>query len=158
MEQVTDKVITELEALVATTSAYGGISDFITIDVIYFGDPGIIPAVNYPCFVVQPMRDTPLRETTGYEVRELELLVQLLIDARTFFDADVDEANGDRVLVQAMEKVRAWFRRIDTRNLDGLAQTVKVTSAEYMVQQRDTVIAKSAQVTLVVHRNFPRVL
>jgi len=158
MEAVVDKVISELTTLKDTTSADGGCSDILTIEAVYFGDPGVIPVTSYPCFLVQPLRDRPDKETTGYEVRDLEVLITLLIDAREFFDTTPVEATGDRQMVQVIERVRQWFRRDSNRSLDGLAgvREVKVTAAEYNVQVRGGVVAKAATATLLVNKQRSR--
>lgn len=154
MEALIDKIVSELNEFATTGSAGGGCADDLTIEAVYFGDPGVIPVNSYPCFLVQPTRDIPQSETTGYEVRDSEVMVTLLIDAREFFDATPLEATGDRAMVQVIEKARQWFRRKSNRSLDGLSgvREVKVTSAEYNVQVRGAVIAKAAQVTLLINQ------
>jgi len=158
MEDVVNSIVTELELFKDTASAAGGCSDILTIEAVYWGDPGVIPVNSYPCFTVQPVRDLPDIETTGYEVRDLEVLVTLLIDSRAFWDATVLEATGDRVMVQVMEKVRNWFRTDHNRSLSGLGGTreVRASATDYMVQVRGSVIAKSAQVTLTVNKQRQR--
>lgn len=158
MEQVTDKLIAELTLFKDADAVDGGCADIMTIEAVYFGDPGVIPVNSYPCFTVQPVQDTPQEETTGYEVRDLTVLITLLIDAREYFNADALEANGDRKLVQTMGNLRAWLRRTANRRMDGLAgvREVKVTSTEYLVQVRDSVVAKSAQVSVTVNRQYAR--
>lgn len=151
MEAVVDKIVDELR--VFKDDDTDGSADIMTVEAVYWGDPGVMPVNSYPCFTVQPVRDVPDIETTGYEVRNLEIMISLLIDAREFFDATPDEASGDRQMVQVMERVRNWFRRDSNRSLDGLAgvREVKATAAEYNVQVRGGVIAKAAQVTLLVN-------
>jgi hypothetical protein len=158
MEDVVDAIVSDLETLVATSSPYGGVSDIMTVEAVYFGDPLTLPVNSYPCFIVQPVKDSPDKETTGYEVRDLQILVTLLADAREFFDATPLEATGDRKLVQVMERVRNWFRRDSRRSLNGLegVREVRATTAEYNVQVRGGVIAKSAQVTLLVNQQRSR--
>jgi len=158
MEEVVDVIVSELTSLKDTTSANGGCSDIMTIEAVYWGDPGIIPVNSYPCFTVQPVRDLPDIETTGYEVRDLEVLITLLIDSREYWDATVLEATGDRQLVQVMEKVRNWFRTDTNRSLGGLMGTreVRASTTDYMVQVRGSVLAKSAQVTLTVNKQRQR--
>lgn len=158
MENVVDAIVAELELLRSTPSDQGGCSDIIEVVAVYWGDPGIIPVNSYPAFTVQPVRDTPDIETTGYEVRDFEILVTLLIDSRDYFDATVLEATGDRRLVQVMKKVRNWFRTDHNRSLRGLEGTREVTATQtdYMVQVRGSVIAKSAQVTLTVNQQRQR--
>lgn len=154
MEAVVNKIVAELTTITTTAESGGGVADILTIEAVYFGDPGVIPVNSYPCFLVQPIRDTPDIETTAYEVRNLEILITVLIDARAYFEAIPLEASGDRQLVRVVEKVRNWFRRDSKRSLDGLegVREVEATAAEYNIQVRGGVIAKAAQVTLVVNQ------
>lgn len=158
MEEVTDKLVAELTLFKDATSEDGGCSDILTIEAVYFGDPGVIPVNSYPCFTVQPEQDVPVSETTGYEVRDLRLLITLLIDAREFFDASVLEATGDRQIVKTMGLMRKWLRRTANRQLDGLegVREVQIASTDYLVQVRDDVIAKSAQTNVTVNRQYRR--
>lgn len=158
MEHVVDAIVGELETFKDTDSTLGGCADILTIEAVYWGDPGVIPVNSYPAFLVQPVRDLPDIETTGYEVRDLEVLISLVIDARQYWDASTLEATGDRQMVKVMEKVRNWFRTDHNRSLSGLAGTreVKASATDYMVQVRGSVIAKSAQVTLTVNKQRQR--
>lgn len=159
MEDVVDAIIAELTTLNQTDSDQGGIADILPVEAIYWGDPGIIPVNSYPAFLVQPVRDQPDIETTGYEVRDLEVLVTCLIDSRSYWDATVLEATGDRKLTQVMERVRNWFRTDSNRHLDGLSgvRELVASNTDYMVQVRGSVIAKSAQVTFTVNKQRERV-
>lgn len=160
MEAVTDKIIAELKAFSETDSDSGGISDILSVESIYFGDPGIIPVWLFPTIFVQPTRDAPVGETTGYEIRDLELLISLEIDAREFFDKDVEEAKGDRQLTQAASLMRKWLRRTANRRLDGEAGNVRevsVDSISYLpVARGSAVITKSAQLTVAVNKQYPK--
>lgn len=158
MEAVVDKIIEELTTFKDTDFADGGCADILGIEAIYFGDPGVIPVNSYPCFTVQPDRDIPEAETTGYEMRDHTILVTLLIDSREYWNADVLEATGDRKMVQVMENLRRWFRRKANRSLDGLSgvREVGVSTTDYFISVRDSVIAKSAQITLTVNRQYSR--
>ncbi len=158
MEAVVDAIVDELETFKDTLASAGGCSDILTIEAVYWGDPGIIPVNSYPAFTVQPVRDLPDIETTGYEVRDLEVLVTLLIDQREYWDASVLEATGDRKMVQVMEKVRNWFRTDHNRSLSGQdgVREVKASATDYMVQVRGSVVAKSAQVTFTVNKQRER--
>lgn len=158
MEDIVDKLVAELKTFSATPDAQGGIVELLTIEAVYWGDPGVMPVNSYPCFTVQPTKDVPEKETTSYEVRDNDVLITLLIDAREFFDATPDEATGDRVLVKAMERARQWFRRDSNRSLDGLTgvREVKATAVDYNVQVRGSVIAKAAQMTLRVNQQRAR--
>ena len=158
MESVVDAIRDELEIFKDTDSAAGGCADILKIEAVYWGDPGIIPINSYPAFLVQPLRDVPDIETTGYEVRDLEVMITLVVDSREYWDASVLEATADRQMVQVMEKVRNWFRKDSTRSLSGLAgvREVVASATDYMVQVRGSVIAKSAQVTLTVNKQRGR--
>jgi hypothetical protein len=158
MEAVIDKVVAELTTFKDTPEAEGGCADILDIQAVYFGDPGVIPADYYPCFTVEPVRDVPTGETTGAEVRDLEVNISVLIDARDYFDSTVDEADGDRHLVKTMHAVRRWLRRTANRQLDGMpgVREVRVASTEYMGQVRGSVIAKTAQVKLLVNKQYAK--
>jgi hypothetical protein len=158
VESIVDAIVAELTTFKDTASASGGCSDILTIEAVYWGDPGIIPVNSYPAFLVQPIRDLPDIETTGYEVRDFEVLITLVIDSRSYWDASVLEATGDRQMVKVMEKVRNWFRTDHNRSLSGLDGTREVSASgtDYMVQVRGSVIAKSAQVTLTVNKQRQR--
>lgn len=159
MEAVVDKLIEELETFSNTSSADGGIEDIIKIEAVYFGDPGIIPQWLYPAILVQPIRDAPVSETTGYEIRNLEVLISLIIDSREFFEKDVEEAKGDRKLTQAAGAMRQWLRRTANRQLDGEAGKVRevaIDATNYMVEVRGSVIAKSAQLTLTANKQYDK--
>ncbi len=159
MELVTDKLIRELTALSEQPALSGGISDILDIKVIYFGDPGIVPVWLYPMITVQPIRDAPVSETTGYEVRNLEVMITLAIDSREFFDKDAEEAKGDRKLTQAAQSMRLWLRRTANRNLDGEAGQVRevaVDAINYTPEVRGSVITKSAQLTLSANKQYQR--
>lgn len=160
MELVIDKVLRELRTFAETPVEDGGMSEVMDIEAFYFGDPGILPVYNYPAFLVQPIRDVPESETTGYEIRNLEVLISLVIDAREFFDKDTEEATGDRQLVQAALALRKWLRTVANRHLDGEAGNVRevtVSDTNYMVEARTPVIAKSAQLTLTVNKQYAKV-
>jgi hypothetical protein len=160
MELVTDKLISELNDWSTKPQADGGIADILKIESVYFGDPGIIPVWLYTAIMVQPIVDDPASETTGYEIRNLELLITLVINSTEFFDKDVEEATGDRKLVQAAGSMRAWLRRVANRRLDGEAGNVRevvVDATRYMVEVRGSVIAKSAQLTLTVNKQYDKV-
>ena len=158
MEAVIDKILAEVTTFKDTPSAEGGCSDILPIEVVWFGDPGIVMSELYPCVFVEPISDVPESETTGYEVRDLEISVTILIDIREEFDATVDEADGTRKLVQTAERLRSWLRRVGNRQLDGLqgVREVRVTSTDYMGQVRGSVVAKTAQITLLVNKQFPK--
>lgn len=158
MEEIIDKLIAEVRLWADTASASGGIADVMEIKSVYFGDIGVLPAYSYPAVYVQGTKDDPDIETTGYEVVDLTLLIGIMIDAREFFDASVEEATGDRDLIRAAGSLRRWLRRDSNRSLDGLSgvRDVKVLTTDYLPEVRGEVITKSAQITLVVNRQYQR--
>lgn len=158
MEAVIDKLVSELTTFKNETYANGGCSDVLDVQAIYFGDPGLIPSDLYPCFTVEAVRDVPQSETTGSDVRNLEVSITILIDAREYFDATVDEAEGDRQLVRAAGNLQQWLRRTANRRLDGLAgvREVRVTQTDYTGQVRGSVIAKTASVGLLVNKQYAK--
>jgi len=159
MEQVIDKIIEILNTFTTTTAANGGCSNVLQVEAIYFGDPGIIPAQLYHCITVDPVMDTPVSENTGYEIRDHEVQITLLVDSREYFDAGVDEASGDRKMVTVMQALRSYLRQTHNRTLGGLSgvREVVVSETDYMVQVRGSVIAKSARITLAVNKQYSRV-
>lgn len=160
MELVVDKLVKELETFARTNSSDGGIEDILTIESIYWGDPGILPVYNYPTFLVQPVRDVPLSETTGYEIRNLEVLITCAIDFREYFEVDTDEATGDRKLVQTALALNRWLRKTANRRLDGEAGNVRevaINTTAYIPEMRGEVVTKTAQLTLIVTKQYQRV-
>ncbi len=156
MEEVLDGLIAQVTLWSEATVADGGVADLITIRSVYFGDPGVLPAFNYPSTYVQGTKDDPDIETTGYEVVNLTILIGIMIDAREFFNASVEEATGDRDLTRAAGSLRRWLRRDSNRTLNGTVRDVKVLTTEYVPEVRGEVITKSAQLTLVVNKQYQR--
>lgn len=158
MEQVIDKVIAELGTMVVTPASGGGIEDILPLKAIYFGDPGIIPASLYPCAVVEPDDSDPQGGTTAADKRDLVVEVSLLIDARDYFDSAVDEAGGDRLLVQSVAKLERWFSTRRNRTLDGTVHNCAVGRIRYRKRERGVVFAKEAGTTLHIRKSYPRTL
>lgn len=156
METTIDKIISEVKLWSQADSADGGIADDLTLNSIYFGDPGILPAYAYPAVTVQGTVDETESETTGWEAVDLTVVVSILIDAREFFDVSVEEATGDRNLVKAASSLRRWLRRDSNRSLDGTVRQLKVLTTDYAPEVRGEVITKSAQLTLVINKQYQR--
>lgn len=156
MEETIDALVEVVTAWTQATAENGGILDVLTVNSVYWGDPGQLPQYNYPSVYVQPTRDEPDIETTGYEVVNLSILVGIMIDAREFFDASVEEATGDRDLTRAAASLRRWLRRETNRTLAGTVREIKVITTDYMPEVRGEVIVKSAQLSLVVNKQYQR--
>lgn len=160
MEDLIDKIIAEITSLSEKTAAEGGIADYLELRAVYFGDPGIIPQSLYPCCTVEAVDDDPDSETTSADRRDHRIVVSLHIDARNYFDSGVDEATGDRMLVQATSVIRDWFRRRSKRTLDGMTgvHDLSVGNVAYRVQNREPVITKTSRISLGISRSYARVL
>jgi len=155
---VIDKIVQELGAMAEADSSEGGIADVLPLRAIYFGDPGIIPASLYPCAVVEPDDSDPSGGNTAADRRDLVVEVSLLIDARDYFDSTVDEANGDRLLVQSVARLERWFSTRRNRTLDGSVQNCAVGRIKFRKRERGGVFAKEVGATLHIRKTYPRVL
>lgn len=158
MEEVVDRLIEEVSALNDIPSAQGGLADLLPLKAVYFGDPGVIPASLYPCVTIGPQMDAPTGGSTGYDTRDLRIELQVLIDARQYFDSNADEALGDRMLVQATFALTRWFQRRTKRTLDGTVQNLAVGDTDYRVQERGNVVSKSSRTLLIARKTYARVL
>jgi hypothetical protein len=159
MEKVTDKIISEVQALSEMSLEDGGFAESLPLKAVYFGDPGLIPQSLYPCATVEPLVTDPEHQTTGADFDELSVVITLHIDARDYFDHNADEAIGDRALVVASGALRRWFRRRSKRTLDGDVTSLEVRGTAYpRPMVRGSVITKSSRTTLVVEKGYARVL
>ena len=164
MESVIDYIVADLAEFAAATDADGGIADIIDPDglgldvVVFWGDPGIISVTNYPCFTVAPDRNAPTGGTTAAEFRDLNIVIQFLMDGREFFEASPTEANGDRTLVQVADRLEARMASKAKTLLDGMSgvRNASVSGTQYTPQPRGSVFAKSAVMTLTVNKSRPR--
>lgn len=160
MESVVDKILEEIDLLSSTSSAYGGISDIVTVGSdAKWGDPGWVVFDEYPFFIVTPVGEQQQNETVGragYDVRDLTIQVSFLIDATDYFDVGVTETEGDRIIVKVGQAVRKWFMQMAKRNLNGMAgiRRVTVPSIDYVPEERGEVFAKSALITLIVQKQY----
>lgn len=160
MEDVTDKVLEEINALSSTSSAYGGISDIVTVGSdAKWGDPGWVVFDEYPFFIVTPVGEQQQTETVGragYDVRDLTIQISFMVDATDYFDVGVTETEGDRVIVKVAQAVRKWFMQMSKRNFDSMPgiRKVSIPSIDYVPEERGEVFAKSALITLVVQKQY----
>lgn len=160
MEEVIDKLISEVHVLSETSLSEGGFAEVLPLKAVFFGDPGMIPASLYPCATVEAVLDRSAEETTGADRRDLDIAIGLHIDAREYFDKEVDEASGDRALVEATHALVRWFRRRSKRTLDSQEGVinVQVEDTQYRAYARGQVITKSSRTTLRIHKAYARVL
>lgn len=156
MEEIVDRLISEIRAMMGLTRTNGGFVDVIDVKAVYFGDPGIVPQSLMPCIMVEPNVESPDGETTSYDKRQLDVSIMLMLDARDYFNVDAEEAMGDRKLVQSAELIARWFRQREKRTLDGLVNDIAVNETTYDVQDRGNAIVKTARVNLQVMKAFTR--
>jgi hypothetical protein len=156
MEEVVDRIIAEIKAMIALPKTSDGIADVIEIKDVYFGDPGVIPQSLMPAIIVEPKSEVPTAETTGYDRRSINVDIMLMIDARQYFEVDSSEAIGDRILVQSAELIARWFRMKDKRQLDGLVIDTVVLDTTYDVEPRGNAIVKTGRVSLMISKGFAR--
>jgi len=156
MEEVIDRIIAEIKAMIALPRSSDGIADVIEIKDVYFGDPGVIPQSLMPAIIVEPKSEVPTAETTGYDRRSINVDIMLMIDARQYFEVDSSEAIGDRILVQSSETIARWFRMKDKRQLDGLVIDTVVLDTTYDVEPRGNAIVKTGRVSLMISKGFAR--
>jgi hypothetical protein len=158
MVGVVDRLQVSLREWAAADRADGGVADIDKVMDIYWGDPVILPATSYPSVTIQPSNNTDAGENTRSEARDLTVLVSILIDTRGYFNATSEEATGDRLLTILADSADTWLRRTVNRTLNDLpgVADVKVRSTRYDVQPRGVVLAKAAQITLVVRRSRQR--
>jgi hypothetical protein len=156
MEEVIDRIIAEIKAMIALPKSSDGIADVIEIKDVYFGDPGVIPQSLMPAIIVEPKSEVPTAETTGYDRRSINVDIMLMIDARQYFEVDSSEAIGDRILVQSAELIARWFRMKDKRQLDGLVIDTVVLDTTYDVEPRGNAIVKTGRVSLMISKGFAR--
>ena len=154
MEDTLDRIISELEALVATDE----FKDIMEIQSIYWGDPGLVSVDEYPYLYVEPNVDNPISSTAGragYDVRDLTVSVGLVINASDFFDPAVDEVSGSRAQVRAMALIRKLFARLSKSSLGSpTTRSVKVNATNYVPDMRNAVFVRVALTTLVVQKQY----
>jgi len=156
MEQVMDKIISEIEELKATDE-FVQVMDIQTD--VKFEDPGLVVVAEYPYIFVSPLSESPVSDTlgrAGYDVRRLEIAIGIVINAADYFDYTVSEAAGVRQLVQSSTLLRERLRRLSKRNLDGLAgvRNVVVLSTSYVPDLRDQTFVRVAVTNISVERQY----
>lgn len=156
MEQVIDKLIMEMDALVIE-------DDFLDIMTVAadtkFDDPGLVVMDEYPYLYVAPVDDRPKSETMGlrgYDVRVLTLQIGVVVNAADFFEATVSELPATRELVQASALIRKRLRRLGKRNLDDLSgvRSLVVEQTNYVPDLRNNVFVRVAVTTITVERQY----
>lgn len=156
MEQVIDKLISEMDALAATAD-FRNVMD-LRAD-CHFDDPGLVMHNEYPYMYVAPLSDSPGGETmglTGYDIRTMTLQIGVVVDVADFFDATVSELPATRELVQASALIRKRLRQLSKRTLDGLSgvRNVSVEQTNYVPDLRENTFVRVAVTTITVERQY----
>jgi hypothetical protein len=161
VEKVIDRIIEELNLLKDRTYEEGGFSDEIDlVGDVWWGDPGILDADQYPFVFVAPDTSEPDGGTTANTKRTLTIRIGILIDPREYYDTtETVEATASRELVRLIESIEQHFERKTIRMPGGLGEGtlgVEVGTTAYAIQLRGDLYAQSAQLTLSVDRQRPR--
>lgn len=156
MEEVTDKLISEMDALVATPEFQAVMEVNASTK---FDDPGLVVIDEYPYIFVAPTQDEPVDETiglAGYDVRRLTLQIGVVVNAADYFDPAVSELPATRELVQASSLIRKRLRRLSKQSLDDLdgVRSVVVQQTNYVPDLRDNVFVRVAVTTVTVDRQY----
>ena len=156
MEQVIDKLISEME-LLKETDEFMSVFDIQTD--VKFDDPGIVMVGEYPYIYVTPITEEPKTATVGlagYDVSLLTLQIGMVINAADYFDPSVSEMPGSRELVRSVSLIRKRLRRLSKRKLDGLegVRDMVVLSTNYVPDLRDNVFVRVAATTVTVERQY----
>lgn len=159
MEEVIDKIISELQTIIETDSEDGGISDIISVVDVKFDDPGVVLVDEYPYIFVAPVDDSPANETIGrmgWDVRQLSISVVLCVNAADYFDPLSSQASGSREIVRSMSKIARWLRRLGKRQLDGMdgVRNLVVQSISYVPDMRGDAFVRSAVMAITVERQY----
>ena len=156
MEQVIDKLISEMELLILEPD----FSEVISVNTdVKFDDPGLVTVDEYPYIYVAPVSEEPMLETlgiSGYDVLSLTVQIGIVINAADYFDPAVSELPGSRVMVQATSLLRKRLRRLSKRGLDGLTgvRDVVIRNTNYVPDLRDSVFVRVAVTTITVERQY----
>lgn len=153
MEQVIDKLIAEMDDLAATEEFK---AVFEVGSDTKFDDPGLVVIHEYPYIYVAPINDTPVSETTGYDVRALSIQIGIVVNASDYFNPAVSELPASRELVQASSLIRKRLRRLFKRRLDGLSgvRDTVIEQTNYVPDLREDVFVRVAVTSIVVERQY----
>lgn len=158
MEEVADKIISELEALRQEANFME--SMLITTET-KLDDPGLVLVDEYPYMYVAPISEVPVKANStiglaGYDVEHLFLQVGVVVNASDFFDASVDELPATRELVQVARHIKRHFKRFAKRRLDSLAgvRDLEVQQTTYVPDLRDNVFVRVALITIAVEKQY----
>jgi hypothetical protein len=155
MEQVVDKLIAEMNAIVLTEEflEYMDVTTEAKWD-----DPGLVTMDEYPYIYVAPVNETPISETLGYENVGLNIQIGVVVNAADYFDETVSELPASRELVGAASLIRKRLRRLSKRQLDGLSgvRDLDIEQTNYVPDLRENVFVRVALITLTVERQYQK--
>jgi len=155
MEEVLDAIVAQINILADTPRSDGGFQDeILLVDDVWFGDPKILPAQNYPFIYVEPVTDEKTSETTQSITRRLTIRVGVVVDPTEYWsEAEVVETSGSREMVRTIESIQRRFEKKTIRNVGDLADNVTavdVGTTTYNTQVRGDYIATQAEVIILV--------
>lgn len=160
MEEALDAIIAQLNIIKDLESPTGFLDQLDLPDNIWFGNPGILAAQQYPYIYVEPQISVPRDENTGSRRRTLTIRIALLVDPRTYWDeAEIVEQTASREMIRTMESIEQWFERDLFKTPNGLApgvQKVVVAQTEYAQQVRGSLYSQGASIVLTLDKSRPR--
>lgn len=160
MEEVLDAVVAQLNIVKDLPNPEGFFDQLDLPDNIWFGNPGILPAHQYPYIYVEPQISVPRDENTGRRRRTLTIRIALLVDPRAYWDeTEIVEQTASREMIRTMESIERWFERDQFNTPNGLAPGVTkvvVAQTEYAQQVRGSLYSQGASIVLTVDKSRPR--
>jgi hypothetical protein len=156
MEQVIDKIISELEELRQTDEFFQAMPMETETKL---DDPGIVYIQEYPYMFVAPVTDTPVGETMGvggYDVNHLTIQVGVVINISDYFNPMVPEVSGTRELIKVATLIKKRLRRFRNRRMDDVegVRDLVVQTTNYVPDVRGETFIKAALLTVVVERQY----
>lgn len=151
MSQVLDRIAEELVDFADTLGS-------LDIQSVQKGDPGFVVAGEYPFLMVQvgPIRFKmeTIGKGTGYLVLSHDYTISIVVDATDYFDPTASGNEAEGPLEDAAIAMWLWFSRVANRKLEPVTgiRDVKVSSVDFLPDERGEVYARRALLTLTVER------
>lgn len=154
MEQILDKLVTDIGVLADTFFEDGGFRDEMPLQSsIWFGEaPDFSGLEDFPLIEIVPVLSESAGGTTGKVNRDLTIRVTLLYDPRAFYESsETAEQTASREAIRVMDSIEIYLEKTAKTNLDGLARNAEVGATEYApTLPRGTVNVRSASATINV--------
>ncbi|MEE9117844.1 MAG: hypothetical protein V3U02_04515 [Calditrichia bacterium] len=75
------------------------------VKAVYYGDPKIIPQVNFPAITIQPKGTTYAHRGSRYDQKTHNIEIRLVYNAKSFFDKNPTKPNKVFALEDAISRV-----------------------------------------------------